>query len=293
MKIRLPLPPRTLLATSLLLTGGLTPSVGMAQTSDASPSLFRVERRVETRGDLQVEVEYGAGNLSLRPAPSGILYRARIDYDAERQTPQHSYVPGRLRLGLEGTARGLRIGRESVAGTLDLELTREVPLDLTLEFGAARADLELGGLRLRTLRLATGASETQIRVSAPNPIPLDQARFEVGVASFKARDLGRLNAREITLEAGVGEVRMDFRGLSRPETRLRAKMGVGSLEIGVPEGVGVRIQRSSFLSTLDAPGLVRSGSTFTSANWDQASVRLEISLESAIGPVTLRTLPPR
>jgi len=273
------------------LLGMISPTPGTAQSRPSSSSVLWVERKAEDTPRLRVAVQYGAGTLSLKPAPSGILYRARIGYDPERQTPTHAYEAGELQLGLAGSARWFPFRREgSTPGSLDLELARTVPLDLQLEFGAARADLELGGLQIRNLMLATGASETRIRVSRNNPILLEKARFEIGVASFEARDLGRLNAREIEIEAGVGDVRIDFRGLSRRDTRVRAKMGVGSLDIGVPEGVGVRIQRSSFLSPLDAPGLERTGSTYTSPNWEEATVRLELDIESAIGPVTIRTL---
>ena len=48
-------------------------------------------------------------------------------------------------------------------------------MDLELEFGAVRADIDLGGLSLTTLSVETGASESLLDVSLPNPIAMTQA----------------------------------------------------------------------------------------------------------------------
>jgi hypothetical protein len=257
-------------------------------------SSVQFQRQATSAAPLRVEVGYGAGTFRLAAADPGHLYRARLRYDEEAFTPVHRFSGDLLRIGVEGkdssTRRvSLRGGMEEAE--LDLRLSREAPTDLSLEFGAVSAEIDLGGIRLQGLKVSTGASETLIRVSEPNPEPLATAGFEVGAAAFVARELGNLGAERIEVEAGVGDVRLEFQGLTRSETTLDASMGIGSLEIRVPANVGIRLTRSSFLSSLRAPDLQRQGDVWVSPNWERASVRMRISLQTALGSVTVVRLP--
>jgi hypothetical protein len=252
------------------------------------------ERQAVALEELRVEVTYGAGTFRLGPAGGGHLYRARIRYDEDAFSPTHELVGNQLRIGVQGTSSSGR--RVSLRGDmdeaeLDLQLGRRVPTRLELSLGAVRADLDLGGIPLRALELSTGASDTSIRVSSPNPESLGSATFKVGAAAFAAQDLGNLRAREIRVEAGVGEVKLGFGGLSTPETTVRASVGLGALELTVPRNVGIHLTRSGFLSSMNAPGLERNGNTWMSSNWDSASVRLRVVVESALGSVAVVRTP--
>jgi hypothetical protein len=258
------------------------PSQAEAQTW----STFQVQRQVQAEQELRVDVEFGAGRFNLAPATGGELYRVRLRYDEDQFEPLHRYQNGALRIGMEGTGR--RIPRGESESELEVRLTRDVPTDLRMSFGAVRAELDLGGLRLRNLELSTGASDAQLRVSSPNPIALGRVTLKVGAAALRARELGHLNARELRVEAGVGDVRLDFEGLQRTETRLRASMGLGSLEIRVPEGVGIRLVRSTFLTSVSAPELTRRGDAYVSPEWDRAERRIEIEVDAAFGSITIR-----
>jgi len=277
-------------AVLLLVAAPAVSSTGPSALTAQSWSTAQFERQPRAERTLRVEVGFGAGEFRLGAAEGNHLYRARFRYDEEAFSPIHEYANGVLRLGLDGQDRGSRrvsLRRSGELGELDLMLGRGVPTTLDLSFGAVRANLDLGGIPLRTLTLATGASETTLRVSERNSEDMSSASFQVGAASFSARELGRLRAREIQVEAGVGEVRLDFEGLEMAETRLKATLGLGSLEIQVPAGVGIHLTRSSFLSSLNAPDLERRGNTWVSADWDTAPRRLRIDLETALGSVTV------
>ncbi|CAN5671193.1 hypothetical protein BH23GEM11_BH23GEM11_02430 [soil metagenome] len=281
-----------LCAALLLIAPPAVLPVGPAPLMAQSTSTAQFERQPRAERTLHVSVGFGAGDFRLGAADGGHLYRARLKFDEEVFTPIHEYTSGVLRLGLDGQGRDSRrvsLRRSGEPGELELMLGRSVPTTLDLTFGAVRANLDLGGIPLRSLSLSTGASESTLRVSERNPEEMSSATFQVGAASFSARELGRLRAREIKVEAGVGEVRLDFVGLELGETRLKATLGLGTLEIQVPAGVGIHLTRSSFLSSLSAPGLERQGSsnTWVSADWDSAPQRLRIDLETALGSVTV------
>ncbi len=276
--------------------GALLLGVAAGTAEAQSWSSVQYERQLRGESALRVDVTYGAGTFRVAAGGDDHLYRARLRFDEDAFTPIHRFEGGRLTLGLEGTGSGARrlpIRRGADEAELDLRIGTRVPAELELTFGAVRADMDLGGIPLGALKITTGASDGRLRVSRPNPNPLETATFQVGAASFHARELGNLRARYVDVEAGVGEVRLSFEGLTAAETTVRASMGLGALEIRVPEGVGIHLTRSSFLVSLQAPGLERVGSTNTwvSPEWDAASVRLRILLDSALGSVTIGRTP--
>jgi len=243
-----------------------------------------MSRQLTSRDEVRVSVDYGAGRFSVRPVDEGLLYRMNLRYDEEAYEPVADFSNGRLELGVE-SIRNVRLRGDRESGELALELARGVPMRLDLDFGAVRADLDLGGLHLTSLDVSTGASQSTLDVSEPNRGEITTARFEVGAAEFAARHLGNLNAERIELDAGVGSITLSLDGEWQRDARLSIDMGLGSLELRVPEGLGVQLRKDSFLTSLDSEGLVKRGDNYQSLDWAEADRKVTIDLDAAFGSV--------
>lgn len=244
-----------------------------------------MSRQLTDETSLDVEVTYGVGRFQVEAAEAGLLYRVDLRYDEERFEPEVEYGDGELEVGVGSVKGDFHIGRGRSGSRLDLYLARDLPMDLRLRFGAVRADLDLGGLALTDLDLATGASESRMEISEPNPAEMRRARMEVGAAEFVARHLGNLNAERIELDAGVGDVTLDFTGEWRRDASVEVDMGLGSLELRFPEGLGVRLEKDSFLTSLDAQGMVKRGDAYYSPGWDGAERRITVEVDAALGSI--------
>lgn len=247
-----------------------------------------MSRRFSGESNMRVHVRYGAGRLSIRPAEAGALYKMRLRYDEETFEPIARYSEDRLDLGIESIRRHIDWPGDRDSGEMELHLARNVPMDLDLEFGAVRADLDLGGLQMTALELSTGASESAIFVSEPNPIPLGTASFEVGAADFHLRDLGNLNAERIAVDAGVGNVVLSFTGRWQRDADVSVDMGLGALELRFPEGLGVRVVRNTFLTSLDSEGLVKKGDSYYSLDWEEAEQKVTVTVDAVFGSIDVR-----
>ncbi|MGQ0560440.1 MAG: toast rack family protein [Gemmatimonadota bacterium] len=241
-------------------------------------------RQYNGENALKVSVEYGAGRLLVQPGAANALYKTTLRYDANSFKPVSSYDAGRLRVGVEG---GSMRGHKMKSGRLDLALGTRVPLDLDLEFGAVQAKIELGGLRIREAHIATGASETEISVSRPNPESCSSLALEIGAAEFEAKSLGNLNCEAINVQGGVGEITLDFNGAWRRNTKVDIDMGLGSLTLRVPRGLGVELRKDGFLASFDSQGLVKRGDVYYSENWEQAKHRLSFNIDAAFGAIRI------
>lgn len=241
-----------------------------------------VGRSVNEETSLRVDVEYGVGSLDISRAAAGSLYRATLRYDAEQFKPVTDFRNSRLRLGIEG---GTVRGHKSQGGSLRVALGPDVPLDLNLTFGAAEANIELGGLRVRRLEVATGASVTELNFATPNAETLDHMSFEVGAARFAATGLGNSNAQRLEVAGGVGEIELGFDGKWARDMRASIGMGLGKLTLRLPRSLGVSIRKEGILSSLDSQELTKRGDVYYSANWEKAEHRLTLEVESALNSI--------
>lgn len=149
-------------------------------------------------GRAAIRIEFGAGELVTRAAAPGNL------------------VDGTFRGGVKERIRGagqVDLAQDLSQGIPFLErgsswevgLTAEVPLDLRLDTGAYRGRIDLGALKLSTLELHTGASETTIRL--PKEAGVTTVRAESGAAS-------------LTFEVPAGVA-----------ARIRVRMALGSTDV--------------------------------------------------------------
>ena len=244
-----------------------------------------MSRQLSGESDMRVRIRYGAGRLSVRPAATGALYRMELRYDEDTFEPVAEYAEDRLELGVRGIGKHINWPGNHDSGEMKLTLARDVPMDLDMEFGAVRADVDLGGLQMTRLDLSTGASESRIDISEPNRLRMSSAGFDVGAADFHVRNLGNLNAEIITVDAGVGNVVLDFRGQWEGDANVSVDMGLGALELRFPEGLGVRVIKNTFLTSLNSEGLRKRGDSFYSQDWEEAEHQITVTVDAVLGSI--------
>src|SRR5512139_313991 len=158
----------------LLIIGGLDILIGSLRARNVKPRTLALDLGAAAQAD--VSINFGAGDLTVgKAAPGKIVdgtFEGEVRYDAKPD--------GRVWLKLEPlnwwgwNPRGYR---------WNVGLTDVVPLKLTLDGGAANANLDLTDLKVADLRVKTGASSTTIRL--PRAAGMTTARINAGAASVK------------------------------------------------------------------------------------------------------------
>jgi hypothetical protein len=281
------------LALAVALAAGMVPQAA-AQT-------WRTEAKARQRRgqeSLDVKVTYAVGKFNLKKGPDRLLYRLDSRYDEEVFVLRSNYLEsdnrGDLRVEIDDISdvdiKNLR-DYDYEGGNLTLDLSGAIPLDLDLEMGAVEARLELGGLRLQRLSLQTGASDTRVSFSEPNREAAEFCTFKAGAASFRVEELGNSGCRRMSVSGGVGTLTLDFSGEWNYDATGDINVGLGTVEIRVPAELGVRIEKSTFLMSFDAPGFDKqNGGVWLSRNWDTAENRLTLSVSGVLGAVKIERI---
>jgi hypothetical protein len=127
------------------------------------------------RTSASVGIRFGAGDLRIGTAREGHLVDGAYPGGVIWTEP----TPSRIELD-QDLERGLPWLDHDADWTVGL--TDAIPLDLRLDTGACRSDLDLSGLRLRSIELHTGASRTRVRT--PAAAGMTRMRVEAGAAEL-------------------------------------------------------------------------------------------------------------
>ncbi len=278
----------------LLLMGAL------AACSNTSAKQGREERVPDVRtltsarqfaGEKSVNanVEFAAGLVNVTPGPAGTLYHAVLRYDQRQFQPQVSYEDGALRVGIHGNEVKLHRGGGH-GNRLDLQLGPDAPLDLDLKFAAGESRTELGGLKVESAKLATGAAHARISIARPTVGPCRNLELQAGAAKLDVVGLGNLSPESMSVQGGVGDVSLDFSGAWRNDVNAKIDMALGSLRLDVPRGIGLRVHKSSMLAGFTAPDLEKQGDVWTSKGYDTMARHLNIEIDAAFGDIRVNWL---
>ncbi len=277
----------------------LVAALGCTSGPRMNPAWKSITSAQETRGEHEatVNVQYGAGKFHLAPGTGTELYRMQLRYDENSFAPVREYdvATHTLTLGVKGR-RGGRISTRRNRGdqppSLDLALTPGIPLTLNLEMGAVEADADLGGLNLRRATFRTGASSSHLRFSRPNAAPCEALTIEAGAAELHAEQLANSNCARVNFNGGVGDVTLDYSGTWQRSMTADVNVGVGSLKLRLPRGVGVTVHLNRFLASFDAAGFEKRGDTYVTSNYESAKNRLEMNVNASIGGVDVEWVNP-
>ena len=178
-----------------------------------------------------VRIRFGAGELFAGRASPGNL----VDGTFAGGVIQQPIGPGAVELR-QDTAFGVPWLDHDARW--DVGLTGEVPLDLRLDVGAARSELDLSSVRLRSLVLHTGASDTRVRL--PRAAGETTVRAETGAASLTLEVPAGVAAR-IRSRVALGRVNVDVsRFPQTPDGFASPDYGTASnrVDIDISGGVG-------------------------------------------------------
>lgn len=270
------------LALTLLLTAPLS-----AQTLRD----YDYARPLRKETQLRAVVEFAAGRLTVKPGEANHLYNMLLRYDAERFQPVGSYNPAtaEVRMGVKSMGGGgIRVNRGKALPQVALiELPSTIDVSLDVSIGAAEGALDLGGLRLTSLDLKSGASSTEISFDSPNRASCRTAQITSGAGELTVTSAGNSGCRSWKFDGGVGEVTVDLSGAWPADARMTLNMALGGVTLQAPEGLGIRVQMGGFMSGFDAKRFTKSGSTYTSAGYATAKRKIEVEVSSALGGVTV------
>jgi hypothetical protein len=203
---------------------------------------------------VELNLEFVAGDLKLRPGASGYLASGTATYNVAEFEPKVEasgsvYI---LRTG-DMEIEGIPITKGDVKNEWDLQLAN-TPMSLNIEAGAYNGNFELGGLSLEKLAISEGGSDLTATFFEPNHVEMSSFTFSTGGSSVVLKGLANANFEQMTFSSGAGEYMLSFDGDLQRDASVMIDSGVGTVNIIVPEGVNAQVTFDGGLSSVNADG---------------------------------------
>ena len=235
-------------------------------------------------GPFRVELAMGAGRLDVRPGAGQKIIAGTVTYNVEELKPIVTVTGDTVRV--EQHVESLRTIRGNIKNDWDLKLG-DAPMSFNLKIGAAKGDIDLGGLSLSGLSISQGATDFELSFKRPNQVEMADLSFQAGAAKSDLSGLSNANAESMNFSGGAGDLRLDFSGELRRDLHVSIKAAAGNVVIDVPRGVPARANLSSILSNVKmSGGWTQSGGTYQLPGDGPA---ISFDLKMSVGQVSLRS----
>jgi hypothetical protein len=300
----LPLAVAAIPAAAVLAAAGCAWMRPVAKVGTLQEQEFTVER--EGAVDANVRVSFWGGSLRVRPGDSARLARLRTRDNLDALEPHADTRRDKDHLSagfwLDSNAnvvnfkswsgersRAVRDSEHDVVNEWDLDLARSLPLTLELDLSTCDADVELGGLALRSATLDLGGGTAVVSFERPHPDRLERLALAVGAGRLVTRSLGNSHARAISVHAGAGSCVIDLAGDWRADALVTVDAGACRVEIRVPRDLAVRANlHQTLFSGLSAPEFESLGDHgYASPAFAKGGISVVVDVSASLGEVHL------
>jgi hypothetical protein len=118
-----------------------------------------------------------------------------------------------------------------------------------------------------------------------NSVPLDlNIDMGAGEGDLRLRDLDVTN---LTVNMGAGRVEVDLTGDRKKDLQADIEGGVGQAVIRLPRKIGVIVNASGGIGTIDASGLKHDRDEYTNAAYGKSPVTIRLKVEGGVGQISL------
>ena len=255
-----------LLAGGLYLSGGLNGVDAVTPIGEVVVG-EDIEQPLDDAEFAEVRIDSSVGQLTVEALDDSDNLIEGTIYSVERETILESYeLSGdtiEYYLHSDWDAGGTFNFRDNTGNRLkwDLEITDNIPLDLTISLGVGESELDLSELQVSALNIDIGVGQTEVELPA---------------GEYAASFDGGVGQTIITLP-DEGQIMLDVDG------------GVGEIVIYIPEDMAAKINVDRGISGLNVPsGYVMGDDSYTSPDYASADSYVEIKVDQGIGNIAIR-----
>lgn len=276
---------RPLFVCLALLVSTLACSIQNIQMKTIETQTVNIAEPMPSDNDLtELSFRMTGGTFSLVPGADGLV-NGSITYNLEQWEPEFTRRDNFYQIRQVDPLSFTGFPSGDIENNWDLALSTAIPLKLSIEGGASENFFDLTGLQLTDLKIIQGASDTEIRFDASNPLPMNTFIFTTGASSAELIGLANANFETMTMSGGAGDYTLDFTGSLSRDATVDIKAGVSNIKIIIPGGMNATINNLGTVTNINTRGTWSlTDNTYTT---DSTGPMLTINLNVAVGNVSL------
>ena len=234
-----------------------------------------------------VTLEVGAATLDLAGGSSKLI-EGTIQTNVAEWKPTVTISGTRVTIA-QGKSDVLLPDSTNTLNKWNLQLGKTSPISLTVNAGAYKGTLNLGGVPLRGLKIEQGAATSDINFATANPEVMRELLVDAGASALSFTGLANANFEKLTIKGGVSNYTLDFSGKLQRNATAKLQIGAATLTLIVPEGTNAKVVLSGGPRTVNAEGTWKKDGD----NYSLTGVGpvLSLDVEMGVGSLQLKNKP--
>ena len=171
--------------------------------------------------------------------------------------------------------------------SVELGLTRTVPIALTVRVGAGDAKLSLTDLHLTSLTIEGGAGSLTIELPQDSVMTVSISAGGGDISVETPDDTSKLTLQGIEVRGGVGSISVELP--DHGNFNVDIAMGGGSIELTVPDELPAHVKVDKGLAhvEVDEPFVEGSDGRWETPNYQSAAEKVDINVGTGVGNVSI------
>ncbi len=128
-------------------------------------------------------------------------------------------------------------------------------------------------------------AESSWDIALTNKVPVS-FHIDTGIGEAKM-NLDGVQLESFELEQGVGSLALDLGESLARDAEISVDGGIGGFKLNVPEGVGIKLDASLGIGSLNAPGLLKQDGSYVNEDYGRAERNVNVRIEGGIGSITV------
>lgn len=262
---------------------------------DKEPGRMTLEEPMSREKNMVVFIKFGNGYLDLGPADDKMAFEGEFYYKEYKPDVRYEIVgdEGRLDIRFSGDVREEDDESKHIDSIdklydneMNLRFSPKIPLDLDMDFGVIKGNLDFSGLQVKNIDIEVGVSKAEINFEKPNKISMESFNIEGGVGKLHMEKLGNANIKGMIFEGGIGSYELDFSGEYQQDLSGSMELGMGKLILYIPRKIGTRISIDrSFLSSVSIDEAYKDGDVYTNDRWGKSKHSIDLDIETGVGKI--------
>lgn len=248
---------------SVLLACGVTITLPNKELKTGPTQTEFIKIPIPSTDKVFLTLEFGAGNLNIRPGAQQLLIDGVATYNVPDLSPEIEQEIRRIKIRtgrLE--VEGIPEFDENIINNWDLKIAT-FPMNLEINAGAYNGDFDFGGMAISNLKIRDGASDVNLTFNLPNLLVMDSFDYSTGASQVKLTKLSNANFTNMMLKSGAGNYYLDFSGELKQEARVKITSGISRIQIVVPEYMTAKVIYSGKLTNISYSGnWIKDGSNY-------------------------------
>ncbi|HTR46083.1 MAG TPA: toast rack family protein [Verrucomicrobiae bacterium] len=118
-----------------------------------------------------------------------------------------------------------------------------------------------------------------------NDTPID-FNFSIGAGESYLR-LGGLNVARLNINMGAGKLDLDLTGPRKSDLDATIEGGVGSAVVRLPRDVGVRVDATGGIGSINSDGLRHEDGAYENDVWGKTPTKIDMTIHGGVGSINL------